>query len=182
MRHADRSAAGLMRACSFLALASELLMGCATTPAETPAATSGKVLVQYDPTFRGLVGGVSRLEHVQRMTGLPGTRTHERRWAFDGFDVTFEDGSGRLNTIIVHDPTFVDTTGLRVGIPLPDDWMEHPARVRASTFSRVDFQHGLIYWLDERGVIMRIVLARRLAMPEALAPTIGGRPLDRSSI
>jgi len=119
--------------------------------------------VKYDITFKGVTVGESTLEEIVDKLGTPFDKTDNSnnvRYHFDGFDITIQNNTGRINTIIVQDPEFSDPNGIKIGtgksaIKLFKRHITDDGNVM------VDYEQGIIYWL-ENDAVLQIVFAHQL--------------------
>jgi hypothetical protein len=116
----------------------------------------------YGTSFEGIQVGISTIAEVIEAHGHPLKKTSNSnnvKYTFHGFDITIQDSTGKVNTIIVREPNLSDPNGIRVGyseIVVEATVNEEP---RKGTIT--DFNKGIIYWL-KNGKVERIVIAHKL--------------------
>ena len=116
-------------------------------------------VVRYNSTFKGIQVGVSTLPDLIKRHGVPSHKTvnsNNVKYSFDRFQVTIQDKTGRVNTIIIFDPEYRDANGIRVGHSRMD--VESALDAKSEHEYMIDKNNGIVYWFDYNKV-NRIVLA-----------------------
>lgn len=132
--------------------------GFLATPLFRPSADVKKSQHSYSTAYRGLQVGLATLPEVIAVLGPPQTKkvnSNNMRYAFKDVDVTMENATHRINTIIITEPGFVDVNGYFIGAA--HSVLEVDPRIlRDNNFfsdSLIDQANGVVYHFKNDHVV-----------------------------
>jgi len=118
--------------------------------------------VTYNTVFEGVQVGASTLEDVVERFGKPSSNekfdTHEMYY-YSRFEISIRHSTGKINSILVIDPDYVDPNKISIGKSIRDIESQFNITIVGNYF--VDSSKGIIYWFLD-GHVSYIVLAAGL--------------------
>jgi hypothetical protein len=119
-------------------------------------------LYVYENEYIGINTGITSKESVVLSKGEPNRKSKNSnniKFHYEGFQVTFQDKTGKVNSIIIFDPNYLDPNGIKVGYSKVV--LEAVLKSKVKDNYLVDPDKGIIYWFKE-GEVSKIVLAHEL--------------------
>jgi hypothetical protein len=116
----------------------------------------------YSTMFEGIQVGTSTIADIIESHGQPISKalnSNNVKYFFRKFDITIQDSTGKVNTIIIHDPNLRDPNGISVGYS--DLVVEATIKEDPVNGTITDLNKGIIYWLKNRKV-KQIVIAHKI--------------------
>ncbi|EIF51992.1 hypothetical protein [Sulfurovum sp. AR] len=128
----------------------------------TQAPIRDKQIHSYSTEYRGLRVGSSTLSDVVNVLGeiiAKINNSNNVNYRFDKVDVTIQDATGHINTIIIYDEDYVDVNGYKIGTSY--DVISKDLNVEGTHQVLIERSNGVIYWFKNQRV-SRIVYAAQL--------------------
>jgi hypothetical protein len=116
----------------------------------------------FSTEYKGLKVGSSTLSDVVNILGTPLSKIkniNNINYKFGEVDVTIQDATGRINTIIIYDPKYTDVNGYKVGTAY--DVISKDLHIYEPRQTLLEKSNGVIYWFKNQRV-SRIVYAAQL--------------------
>lgn len=121
-----------------------------------------KQIKSFSTEYRGLMVGSSTLSDVVNVLGVRISKINNSNnvnYRFEKVDVTIQDATGRINTIIIYDEDYVDVNGYKIGTSY--DVISKNLNVKGTQQALIDRSNGVIYWFKNQRV-SRIVYVAQL--------------------
>jgi hypothetical protein len=119
----------------------------------------------YDNEYLNIKLGVSTKEEVIALHGKSERKSFKSlkyktlKFHYNQFQVTYHHKTGKVNTITILDPSYIDKNGIKIGFS--KNVLEAVFKSEVKKNYLVDKNKGIIYWLKE-GFVSKIVLTNRL--------------------
>lgn len=131
---------------------------------KTQVPIQSKKIHSFSTEYKGLRVGSSTLSDVVKVLGTPLSKINNSNninYRFGGVDITIQDGTGRINTIIIYDPKYTDVNGYKVGTAY--DVISKDLHIYEPRKTLLEKSNGVIYWFKNQRV-SRIVYAAQLKL------------------
>ncbi len=118
----------------------------------------------YEHEYFGILTGMSSQDDVTAALGEPlrkSRSSNDVKFHYSDFQVTLQNDTGKVNTIIIFDREYLDQTGIRVGFSTTV--LEAVFKAKVTDNYLIDPDKGIIYWFD-KGRVSKIVLAYEMKL------------------
>ncbi|MFA6010216.1 MAG: tetratricopeptide repeat protein [Desulfobacteraceae bacterium] len=138
----------------------------------------------YKSVYRGVEVGRTAHDDVVQVLGEPRNRSTQAGYIklyYQDVDITVNNNTGKVNSIIIYDPSYLDSNGIRVGSSR-ELILSRVDEKRETTFNDgkfswitiTDFKKGISYWINAgTGKLEKIVLAHQLRIPGSKEKSYG---------
>ena len=111
----------------------------------------------YSTTYKEQTVGKATLNDVIQILGEPQSKqinSNNIRYVFPNEDVTIQNSTTRINTIIIHDSSYTDINGHSIGTDYAT--IKNNQNIIKSSSTLFDTSNGIFYWFKQ-GKVEKIV-------------------------
>lgn len=117
--------------------------------------------IEYHNEYKGLIVNSSTLNDVISILGHPARRSQVNKtviYSFNGVDISVYSDTGLINSIIIHDKSYIDDNGIRVGDEF--DSVKYLQEIIIVDSTIFDQKHGIVYWFRKNHVTKIVLVGK----------------------